>query len=66
MTVREIGEKLDSRELSEWMCYFSVLQEKEEEHRKEQEQQKDKQKEQVLQGQVTHGLLTASAYTKAR
>jgi hypothetical protein len=65
MTVRELGDKLDSKELSEWMCYFSVLQEKEEEQRKNQQEQKEHQKEQVMQGQITHGIMTAGAYKKA-
>lgn len=64
MTRRELLAKMDSREFSEWQCYFEVLDEKMKESEKEREQKKQKDEETKKQGEVTNAMLNAATYKK--
>lgn len=66
MTRRELLAKMDSREFSEWMCYFEVLEEKRKEEEKNMEEQRNRDEELKKQGEVTHSFMNAAAYKKAK
>ena len=61
-TVKELLSQMDSKEYTEWQCYFTVLQEKTEEEKKDME---EKQKD-TLKSDIATSMVKAKAYRKAK
>lgn len=58
MTVKQLLTGMDSREFTEWQCFFTVMSEKIEEETKDRESK-------IVQSQISSGLIRAKAYRKA-